>query len=74
LEAPIVRETSDASVTFVVRVRRHGPGRLSGIVERVRTGEKRAFQDDESIGVVIGQMVGTGAPQIEDAIEDMDES
>jgi hypothetical protein len=43
-------------------------------VERVRTGEKRAFQDGESIGALIGQMVGTGAPPIEDAGEEMDRS
>ena len=53
----MVRQATDASVTFVVRVRRHGPGHLSGTVERVRTGEKRVFQDGESIGAVIGQMV-----------------
>lgn len=43
--------------TFVVRLSRAGHGRLSGIVERVRTGEKVRFQDLHALGAVIAGML-----------------
>ncbi len=46
-----------ASMTFVVRVRPGDRGRLSGIVERVKTGEKHRFHDTEAIGALIAEMV-----------------
>jgi hypothetical protein len=45
------------SVTFVVRVGRGPDGRLAGIVERVRTGEKHRFQEAGAIGRLIERMV-----------------
>jgi hypothetical protein len=72
MKSPIAGQAPDASVTFVVRVRRHGPGQLSGVVERVRTGEKRVFRDGESLGALIGQMVDP--PLIKDGGEEPDRS
>jgi hypothetical protein len=44
--------------SFIVRLSvRDGAGRLSGIVERVRTGEKERFEGVEDIGRVIARMV-----------------
>ena len=45
------------SVTFVVRAARGPDGRLTGIVERVRNGEKHRFQDQGAIGLLIERMV-----------------
>jgi len=41
---------------FVVRAWREAGG-LSGIVERVRTGEKVRFQDGDAIGRIIARIV-----------------
>jgi hypothetical protein len=43
--------------SFVVRVSRGGTGRLEGIVERPRTGEKVWFQGVEQIGPLIARML-----------------
>lgn len=43
--------------SFVVRVSRDGAGRLSGVVERVRTGEKRRFQDLDAVSRLIARML-----------------
>lgn len=40
-------------MTFVVRVTVDEAGRMSGIVERVRTGEKERFEGVEAIGSLI---------------------
>ncbi|MGH7389457.1 MAG: hypothetical protein ACREM3_08345 [Candidatus Rokuibacteriota bacterium] len=45
------------SVTFVVRAARGPNGRLAGVIERVRTGEKWRFEDPATIGRLIEQMV-----------------
>lgn len=45
------------SVTFVVRATRGPDGRLVGIVERVRNGEKHRFDDPSAIGSLIERMV-----------------
>ena len=50
-------ETTQASITFVVRVRPGGRDRVSGIVERVKTGEKRRFHGAEAIGPLIAGML-----------------
>jgi len=44
-------------MTFIVRVSQDEAGRLTGIVERVRTGEKERVQGVEDIGQVIACMV-----------------
>ena len=44
-------------VSFVVRVAADGTGRLTGIVERVRTGEKHRFEGEVAIGRIIARLV-----------------
>ena len=58
-------ETPQASMTFIVRVRPGEPGQVSGIVERLKTGEKHRFHGVEAIGPLIAEMVrqeGTSSP------------
>ena len=43
--------------SFVVRVVRDRQGRVSGVIERVATGAKEAFQGVEAIGPLIARMV-----------------
>jgi hypothetical protein len=50
-------EAMGRSVTFVVRVARDPDGRLAGVVERVRTGEKHRFEDPGAIGHLIERMI-----------------
>ena len=44
---------------FVVRVSRDRQGRLRGVVERIKTGEKRPFTGAESLGAVVERMLAT---------------
>lgn len=57
-----------SSTTFIVRLARAEAGQLTGVVERVRTGEKARFDGVEGIAAVIARMVSadhTGrAPEI----------
>jgi hypothetical protein len=46
-------------VTFVVRVAPDDTGRLTGIVERVRTGEKHRFEGEAAIGQIIARIVAS---------------
>jgi hypothetical protein len=48
------------SLTFVVRVSADAAGRLRGVIERVRTGERAAFEGWIAIGAVIARMVAAG--------------
>jgi hypothetical protein len=50
-------EAMASSVTFVIRAARAANGRLAGVIERVRTGEKHRFEDPEAIGRLIERMV-----------------
>ena len=43
--------------SFVVRLVRDSRGQVSGVIERVATGAKEAFQGVEAIGPVIARMV-----------------
>jgi hypothetical protein len=43
-------------MTFIVRLMEAEPGRLTGIVERARTGEKHRFDRLEALGKLIVQM------------------
>ena len=45
------------SLTFIVRVTRDDGGVLDGVVERVRTGEKRRFHGTIVLAEVIAAMV-----------------
>ncbi|HEV8437925.1 MAG TPA: hypothetical protein VGT40_07510 [Methylomirabilota bacterium] len=49
--------TARMDLTFIVRVSRDRDGRLRGIVERVKTGEKHRFEHSEGIGGLIERMV-----------------
>ena len=51
------QEATGSSVAFVVRVGRGPEGRLVGVVERVRTGEKHRFEGTGAIGPLIEWMV-----------------
>ena len=42
-----------ADLTFIVRVSRDRAGRLRGVVERARTGEKWKFEDSPAIGRLV---------------------
>jgi hypothetical protein len=53
----VIEEAMGSSVTFVVRAARGPDGRLAGVVERVRNGEKHRFQDPAAIGELIERMV-----------------
>jgi hypothetical protein len=48
---------ADEYATFVVRLSRAGGGRLGGVVERVRTGEKVRFDGLDALGAVIAAML-----------------
>jgi hypothetical protein len=50
-------DTLGSPLAFIVRVSRGLDGRLAGVVERVRTGEKRRFEDPSAIGPLIEEMV-----------------
>ena len=43
---------------MIVRVSSDESGRISGVVERVRTGQKRRFHGIDTLGPMIVQMVG----------------
>ena len=45
------------AMTFVVRLSRDDAGRLTGVVERVRTGEKARVDAFDAIGHAIARMV-----------------
>lgn len=47
----------DGPITFIVRVSKDDTGRLTGIVERVKTGKKEQFHTVEAISQVIARMV-----------------
>jgi hypothetical protein len=51
------RDPARAVVTFIVRTSRDPGGRLSGVVERVRTGEKERFTGSDGLGRLIERMV-----------------
>ena len=46
-----------AGLTFIIRIAPDDPLRLSGVVERVRTGEKQRFGDSEEMRQIIERMV-----------------
>ena len=49
--------TSSTVVTFIIRITRGAARRVSGTVERVRTGEKERFTDTAGVGLVIERML-----------------
>jgi hypothetical protein len=61
----VIDEADRPVVTFIVRATRDRGGRLRGIVERVKTGEKRRFTGVDGVGGLIERMLGTD-PEKED--------
>ena len=47
-----------APTTFIVRVWRDAASRVTGVVERVATGEKARFQGAQAIAEIIERMMG----------------
>ena len=47
--------------TLVVRIRQDDPGQMSGVVERVRTGEKVRFHGLETLGRAVAALLSTTA-------------
>jgi hypothetical protein len=47
--------------TFIVRVWQDDAGRMSGVVERVRTGEKIPFHGLESLGRAVASLFSAGS-------------
>ena len=54
-------ETPRPPIAFIVRVIAVESGRLTGTVERVRTGEKHHFEGIEAVSRLIEQMARTQA-------------
>ena len=46
--------------TFILRLTRDAAGRVRGVLERVRTGEKVPVQGLGTLGLLVGQMLGAG--------------
>jgi len=47
--------------TLIVRIRQDDAGQLSGVVERVRTGEKVRFHGLETLSRAVASLLATGA-------------
>lgn len=45
--------------TLIVRVWRDAGGRVSGVVERVKTGEKAGFRDIENLGPAVDALLSS---------------
>jgi hypothetical protein len=48
---------SEEMHTFILRLSREADGRLHGVLERVRTGEKVLVQKLETLGPLVGHML-----------------
>lgn len=55
------------SVTLIVRLSVDAAGRLTGVVERVRTGEKQRFHGVEALGPLVERMAKGDSVGLEDA-------
>jgi len=54
---PVGREFSRVGpLTFIVRVSPADTGRLTGIVERVRTGERQRFRGPANLGQIVQRL------------------
>ena len=53
----MTRDPAPSLVTFIVRTSRDPGGRLRGVVEHVRTGEKERFTSTAGLGRLIERMV-----------------
>jgi len=50
LEGPIER------TSFIVRISRHASGRMTGVVERVKNGQKERFEGFEGLAPALARM------------------
>jgi hypothetical protein len=53
----VPEDAARALMTLIVRITREPRGRLSGIVERVKTGEKERFTSVDALAGIIARMV-----------------
>jgi hypothetical protein len=58
-----------SSATFVVRLARSAQGGWTGVVERVRTGEKHRVKDIEAVSDLITKLLEGENPQADSAPE-----
>jgi hypothetical protein len=58
MEQDRAQGAASGPATFIVRLFPSEAGRVDGVVERPRTGEKRRVRSLEAVGRVIGQMLG----------------
>jgi len=57
-------------MTFVVRLTRDKVGRITGVVEQVKTGRKARVEGLDAVGRVIGEMIATpGTGQVQNPPE-----
>jgi len=54
---------SDEMHTFILRLSRDATGRVRGVLERVRTGEKAPVHDLGTLGLLIRRMLGVAEDQ-----------
>ena len=50
-------DTLGRALTFIVRMSIDDRGAITGVVERVQTGEKQRFEDVPTLGAVIARMI-----------------
>jgi hypothetical protein len=60
-------EPARLELTFIVRVSRGDGGRLAGIVERVRTGEKHRFRGVGGMPAPIAGMLAAAGTECEES-------
>jgi hypothetical protein len=62
-EAAMVEAEDLQRATFIVRVDRDAAGGVTGVVERVRTGEKTRVQAISDVGRILAAMLGGEDPR-----------
>ena len=62
----MTRAPYNHGMTFILRVSVDATGRVNGIVERARTGEKERFQGLEALGRLIARLVEDAGPEVEE--------
>jgi hypothetical protein len=61
----------DQTHTFILRLSSDAAGRVRGVLERVRTGEKVKVEELDALGPLLGQMLRAGK---DDQIDRTEES
>ncbi len=51
-------------ITFIVRLSRQPSGKVTGVVERVRTGEKVPVVAVEEVGAILAEMLAHEAAEV----------